>query len=106
MKKFSSYYGKSTDTPAYSKGDIARFINNTDSDNLDWAIEAINDSTKYLVSKYYFNERSYIVPGGTVGGTQFYNLPPQVKKLINVTVLVGGVLRQPKECTSREQWDY
>lgn len=107
MKTYSNYYGKSTDTPtAYSKGDIGRVVNNLLTDNLDWGMEMINDSTRYLVSKYYFNERSYTVPGGTVASTQFYNLPPQVKKIINVTVLVGGVLRQPKECTSREQWDY
>lgn len=107
MKTYSSYYGKSTDTPTpYGKGDIGRVVNNLLTDNLDWGIEMINDSTRQLVSKYYFNERSYTVPGGTIGGTQFYNLPSQVKKVINVTVLVGGTLRQPKECTSREQWDY
>jgi hypothetical protein len=95
MKTYSSY-----------QTDIARIINNTLPDNLTWANEMINDTTRYLVSKYYFNERTYTVPNGTGSGTQFYNLPPQVKKLINVTVLVGNVLRQPKECSSREQWDY
>jgi len=58
-----------------------------------------------LTTKYYFNERSYTVPGGTVAQTQFYNLPPQVKKLINVTITIGGVLWQPKECPSRQMWD-
>lgn len=63
------------------------------------------DSIRYLVTKYYFNERSYTVPTGTVSGTQFYNLPPQVKKLINVTINIGSVLWQPKECPTREYWD-
>lgn len=95
MKTFSGY-----------QTDIPRIINNSLADNLTWGTEVIMDSIRYLVSKYYLNERSYTVPGGTVASTQFYNLPPQIKKLINVTVNVGSVLRQPKECTSREQWDY
>ena len=70
-----------------------------------WGIEQINDATRYLVSKYYFNERTYIVPGGTVSGQQFYNLPAQVKKLINLTVNIGNVLWQPQECPSRQYWD-
>ena len=86
--------------------DIPRIINNTLSDNILWGIQEVNQATRYLVTKYYFNERTYLVPGGTVSGTQFYNLPPQVKKLINVTIMVGNVLWQPKECPSKEYWDY
>lgn len=66
-------------------------------------MEVISDSIRYLVTKYYFNERTYTTT--TTAGTQFYNLPPQVKKLINVTVTIGGVIWQPKECPSREYWD-
>jgi hypothetical protein len=95
MKTYSSYLT-----------DIPRIINNSLTDNLTWGMETINDSIRYLVTKYYFNERSYTVPGGTVAQTQFYNLPPQVKKVINVTVTIGGVLWQPKECPSRQYWDY
>lgn len=85
--------------------DIPRIINNSASDNQTWAMEMINDATRYLVSKYYFNERTYTVPGGTVAQTQFYNLPPQVKKVINVTVTIGGVKWQPVECPTRQLWD-
>lgn len=85
--------------------DIPRIINNSSADNLLWAMEMINDSLRYLTTKYYFNERSYDVPGGTVAQTQFYNLPPQVKKVINVTVTIGGIKWQPKECPSRQYWD-
>lgn len=74
-------------------------------DNITWATEVINDSLRYLTTKYYFNERTYTVPGGTIAQTQFYNLPPQVKKLINVTVTIGSVIWQPKECPSRQYWD-
>lgn len=92
MKTYTSY-----------QNDIPRIINNSASDNLTWATEMIMDSIRYLIAKYYFNERSYTV--ATVASTQFYNLPPLVKKLINVTVTIGGVVWQPKECPSRQMWD-
>lgn len=94
MKTYTSY-----------QNDIPRIINNSLADNIAWATEVINDSLRYLTTKYYFNERTYTVPGGTVAQTQFYNLPPQVKKLINVTVTIGSVIWQPKECPSRQYWD-
>lgn len=94
MKTYTSYLN-----------DIPRIINNSLADNTTWAMEVVNDSLRYLTTKYYFNERSYTVPGGTVAQTQFYNLPAQVKKLINVTITIGSVKWQPKECPSREYWD-
>lgn len=100
MKTYSSYFGIGTTT-----GDIQRVINNSSTDNLTWGIEQINDANRCLVSKYYLNEKTYTVPGGTVGQTQFYNLPPQVKKLINITVTIGSVVWQPKECPTRQDWD-
>lgn len=63
------------------------------------------DSLRYLTTKFYFNERTYTVPGGTVANQQFYNLPPQVKRLINMTVTIGSVIWQPKECPTRQYWD-
>ena len=104
MRTYTSYYGNSTASPAYSDGMITRVVNNNLTDNLNWAMDEINQSIRYLVTKYYFNERSYSTV--TASGTQFYNLPPQVKKLINITVLIGSTLWQPKECPSREYWDY
>ena len=83
--------------------DIPRIILNSDSDTLIWAMEMTNDSLRYLTTKYYFNERSYTTT--TVAQQQFYDLPPQCKKLINLTVNIGGVLWQPKECPSRQYWD-
>lgn len=93
MKTYSNYYSS----------DIQRIINNSLQDNIDWGMEVVNDSIRYLVTKYYFNERTYTTTTGA--STQFYNLPPQVKKLINLTVNIGGVLWSPKECPSREYWD-
>lgn len=97
-------YLNTANTP--NTGDIPRIQNNVLADNMTWGLEEVNQSLRYLTTKYYFNERTYIVPGGSIATTQFYNLPPQVKKLINVTVLIGSTLWQPKECPSREYWDY
>lgn len=98
MKTYSNYFGTASIT-----GDIQRTINNSLADNLTWGIEQINDALRYLISRYYFNERTYTTT--TVSQTQFYNLPPQVKKLINVTVTIGSVVWQPKECPTRQDWD-
>lgn len=98
MKTYTSYFGTSSLT-----GDIQRVINNSAADNLAWGIEQVNDAIRYLVTRYYFNERTYTTT--TVANTQFYNLPPQVKKLINLTVTIGGVVWQPKECPTRQFWD-
>jgi hypothetical protein len=103
MRTTSSYLNTGN-TP--NTGDIPRILNNTLADNMTWGLEEVNQSLRYLTTKFYFDERTYTVPGGTVSGTQFYNLPPQVKKLINLTVTIGSVLWQPKECPSREYWDY
>ncbi len=104
MRTYNSYYGSSTATPAFSDGDIGRITNNLNTDNLNWGLQELNQSCRYLTTKFYFNERTYTT--NTVSNQQFYNLPPQVKKLINVTVLIGSTLWQPKECPSREYWDY
>lgn len=83
--------------------DISRIINNSDTDSVAWATEMINDSTRRLVNKFYFNERSYTT--STLASQQFYNLPPQVLNLINVTVNIGSVLWPLKICDSRQYWD-
>lgn len=85
------------------QNNIPRVLNNSLPDNITWANEMINDSIRYLVSKYYFNERTYTI--NTTAQQQFYNLPPQIKKLINITVDIGSVKWQPKECPSRQYWD-
>lgn len=65
----------------------------------------VNDAIRYLTLKYFVREKSYTVPGGSVAQTQFYNLPPQVEKVINVTVNIGNTLWKPDECPSRSFWD-
>lgn len=41
----------------------------------------------------------------TVGSQQFYAMPANADKIIDVTVLIGTVLWKPREITSRDQWD-
>lgn len=103
MRTYNSYYGTSTASPAYSDGDIARVINNTNTDNLNWGMEQVNDSLRYLTTKYFWNEQSVTLV--TKPNVQFYPLPAQLKKLVNVTVTIGNVIWQPRECTSRQFWD-
>lgn len=101
MRTTTNYYNSATSPVT---GDIPRIQNSTLPDNMVWGLEEVNQSLRYLTTKFYFNEKSYTT--ATVANQQFYNLPPQVKKLINITVLIGSTLWQPKECPSREYWDY
>lgn len=76
---------------------------NSSSSNQSFGLDLINYSLRYLTGKFYFNERSYTTP--TISNQQFYNLPPQVKRLIDVTVSIGSVLWVTKPCPNREYWD-
>ena len=103
MRTYGQYYGTSTASPAYSDGDIAAIINNTNTDNLNWCMKAVNDSLRYLTMRYFWNEKS--VQLYTSAGVQFYPIPPQAHKIVNITLLIGNVLWQPRQCTSRTFWD-
>ena len=83
-----------------SFGNIA---GNTSIENLDYGLGLVNDSLRYLTSKFYLNERSYTTT--TVAQQQFYRLPPQVKELINLTVTIGSVKWIPNVCPTRDYWD-
>ena len=65
----------------------------------------INDSLRYLTTKYFFNERSQVIPGGTVASQGNYNLPYNIKTLINVYVTVGNIRYQLTEAPTREFFD-
>jgi hypothetical protein len=64
----------------------------------------INDAIRILVNKFYFNESSFTTP--SVSGQQFYNLPPQCRKIINVTGTIGSVVWITKDCPDRNYWDF
>jgi hypothetical protein len=83
--------------------DFGTLSKNSSTANLALGDTLINQSLRYLTGKFYFNERSYSTL--TVANQQFYPLPPQVKRLIDVTVTIGGVVWLTKPCSNREYWD-
>lgn len=83
-------------------GDLAK---NSSTETLRIGDELINDSLRYLTTKYFFNERTQVVPGGTVAGQQAYDLPFNIKTILNVYVSVGNIRYQLTECPTRQTWD-
>lgn len=92
MKSFTTY-----------QTDFGVLTGNTSTANLSLGMTLVNDSLRYLTSKFYLNERTYTTT--TVAQQQFYNLPPQVKELINLTVTIGSVKWIPNVCPTRDYWD-
>lgn len=76
---------------------------NSSAANLTLGDQLIDYSLRYLTGKFYFNERSYTTK--TISGQQFYKLPPQVKRLIDVVVTIGSVDWVTKAAPNREYWD-
>lgn len=76
---------------------------NSASTNSTRGLLLVNQALAYLTGKFYFNERTYTTT--TVAQQQFYNLPPQVKQIIDVTVTIGGIIWIPRNVATREEWD-
>lgn len=76
---------------------------NSSSANLTLGDTLINDALRVITNKFYFNERTYTTP--TVAQQQYYYLPPQFRKMIDVTVTIGAVVWTTKPCPNREYWD-
>lgn len=81
-------------------GDLTQ---NTAPTNTSRGIQLVNQSLRYLTQKYFFNEQQYQIL--TKAGVQVYQLPFDVKDVINMTVLVGGILWQPLDAPNRQFWD-
>ena len=77
---------------------------NNSSANIVQGTRLINDAIRILVNKFYFNEATFTTP--SVSGQQFYNLPPQCRKIINVTGTIGSVVWITKDCPDRNYWDF
>lgn len=92
MLTFTGYQNRFTD-----------LAQNVTTANQTRGMQLINDSLRYLTQKYYFNEQQYQTL--TQAQQQVYQLPFDVKDVINETVLVGGILWQPLEASSRQFWD-
>lgn len=78
---------------------------NTSTTNLSLGDQLINDSLRYLTTKYFFNERTQLIPGGTVASQQAYNLPYNIKTLISAYVSVGNIRYTLTEAPNRQFWD-
>jgi len=91
-------------TTSYTN-DFTNFTSNTSAANTTLGLKLVNDAIRYLVGVFFFNERTYIVPDGTVDGQENYRLPYNVKQVINVTVQIGSTLWQPVEIATRKQYD-
>lgn len=87
------------------RNQFGALTNNTATTNLTLGDQLINDSLRYLTTKYFFNERTYTVPGGTIASTANYSLPYNIKTIINVYISVGNIRYQPKEVPNRAFWD-
>lgn len=94
MRTYSSYLS-----------DWQSLTQNTTSANQALGVSLINDQIRYLATKFYFNEKSYTVPGGTVAQQQAYNLPPDFEVIEDVTIQTGGYLWQPTASPSRKHFD-
>lgn len=87
------------------RNQFGTLTNNAATANLVLGDQLINDSLRYLTTKYFFNERSQVVPGGTVASQQAYDLPYNIKTIINVYISVGNIRYQLTECPTRQFWD-
>lgn len=64
----------------------------------------VNDATRYLATKYYFNEKSYTTTSQAQVAS--YPLPTDFEVMENVTVTVGGFVWQGKPAAGRRHYDY
>lgn len=65
----------------------------------------INDSARYLSTKYYFNEVLQDIPGGTVSGVKDYPLPYNIKEIVDFYIVVGSLRYTPTEIPTAMFYD-
>ncbi len=76
---------------------------NNSPENTALGLQMLNDAHRYLMQKYFFNERSYSIR--TIGNQQEYPLPFDYSKLKTGTVTVGNLKWNPTEVLTRREWD-
>lgn len=76
---------------------------NTSASNLTLGDQLNNDSYKYLLQKYFYNETSTTIV--TVASQQFYKLPFDFSKNKTDTITTGQLKWTPTEVLSRQDWD-
>lgn len=85
------------------RNQFATLTNNTSTTNLTLGDQLINDSLRYLTTKYFFNERTATTT--TTASTQDYALPFNIKTLINVYITVGNIRYQLTEAPNNSFWN-
>lgn len=98
-----TFYSSTTGAPTDLVNYAASLSQNTSAINIALLRPMINDSHRYLLEKYFFNEASTTIP--TVAQQQFYNLPYDYSKLKTFTITQGQLRWTPTEILSREDWD-
>lgn len=81
----------------------AALSQNTTTANIALLKGFLNDSHRYLLQKFFFNESSTTIT--TVGDQQDYRLPYDYSKLKTGTLTIGNLKWTPTEILSREDWD-
>jgi len=76
---------------------------NTTTENLALGDQLINDSLRYLTTRFFFNEKTATTV--TVANTQDYALPYNIKTLVNVFITIGNIRYQLREAPTRQFWD-
>lgn len=76
---------------------------NTNTTNLTLFDQLLNDSHRYLLEKYFFNEASTTIV--TVAQQQFYALPFDFSKNKTDTITTGDLKWTPTEVLTRADWD-
>ncbi len=100
MRSFQSI---NIDTPTDLVHYWGSLTQNTSQENLTLGKTMIQDSYRYLLQKYYFNETSYSIQ--TESNQQKYKFPYNYSILKDLTITVGQLRFTPKVILTREQWD-
>lgn len=81
------------------------YTNNTTSGNLTTGVQYMNDSQRDILGELDWPFLETVdASQTTVGSQQFYAMPNDLDKLIDVTVTIGSVLWKPRETTSTDHW--
>lgn len=76
---------------------------NTSTTNLTLGDQLLNDSHRYFLEKYFFNEATHSIT--TVNNQQSYKLPYNYSKLKTGTLTIGNLKWNPTEILTRREWD-
>ena len=84
---------------------FGKLANNSSSSNLLLGDQLMNDSDRRICNarEWPFLEDEITI--STIANQQFYNLPFNCERLINVYITVGTTQYQPKEAPSKVFWD-